>query len=395
MREECEETGEKNGKMVYNKDQTKRGPASAAHRRRKRPLKYRDLGFRGIYEQFCAFPLKDEMREDLIHYPGFTKADGILCYGYMHPEEGLMLAVMATGMLEGSDIQCFHEPRENLISVFPEDFEDEEIITFQESDRILRMRFDDQIRALGNRNEVEYMRASRSMTFIDEIRDPRFIDDVPVELWRRDLEPETVTVRITDSDMDALIGDLRQEPEQNFGVHEGDEIRFVAYRNGQNRMICYKDFDADTGFTAGQLEDGTVLKESIRRFREDRTEKNLMSLLHVIRDCPVFIPCQATEDAALPEGSGRDDVMMAPVIMKNVRDQYFLPVFSSQEEMKELADQYSILRSDILSAIDCAKNSGYAAAGIVVNMNTELFFIGEDLYPVLNRMESALTDVET
>ena len=50
-------------------------------------MKYRDLGFRGIYEQFCAFPLKDEMREDLIHYPGFTKADGILCYGYMHPEE--------------------------------------------------------------------------------------------------------------------------------------------------------------------------------------------------------------------------------------------------------------------------------------------------------------------
>ena len=380
--------------MVYNREQTKE-PAGAGSKRRKRPLKYRDLGFRGIYEQFCAFPLKDEMREDLIHYPGFTKADGILCYGYMHPEEGLMLAVMATGMLEGSDIQCFHEPRENLISVFPEDFEDEEIITFQESDRILRMRFDDQIRALGNRNEVEYMRASRSMTFIDEIRDPRFIDDVPVELWRRDLEPETVMVRITDSDMDALIGDLRQEPEQNFGVHEGDEIRFVAYRNGQNRMICYKDFDADTGFTAGQLEDGTVLKEAIRRFRGDRTEKNLMSLLHVLRDCPVFIPCQqASEDAALPEGSGRDDVMMAPVIMKNVRDQYFLPVFSSQEEMKELADQYSVLRSDILSAIDCVKNSGYAAAGIVVNMNTELFFIGEDLYPVLHRMESALTDVE-
>ena len=65
------------------------------------------------------------------------------------------------------------------------------------------------------------------------------------------------------------------------------------------------------------------------------------------------------------------------------------------EEMKELADQYSVLRSDILSAIDCVKNSGYAAAGIVVNMNTELFFIGEDLYPVLHRMESALTDVET
>lgn len=364
------------------------------HKRRKRSLKYRDLGFRGIYEQFCAFPLKDEMREDLIHYPGFTKADGILCYGYMHPEEGLLLAVMATGMLEGSDIQCFQEPKEDLISVFPEDFEDEEIITFQESDRILRMRFDDQIRALGNRNEVEYMRASRSMTFIDKLRDPRFIDDVPVELWRRDLEPETVMVRITDSDMDALIGQLRQEPEQNFGVHEGDEIRFAVFRNGQNRMACYKDFDAESGLTVGQLEDGTVLKEAIRRFRSGRTEKNLMSLLHILRDSRVFIPGQAAGSDGLPEGSGADDVMMTPVIMKNIRDQYFLPVFSDEEEMQELADQFSPLRSDILSAIEFAKNSGYAVEGIAVNMNTEMFFIGTDLYPVLQKMESGLTDVE-
>ena len=358
-------------------------------------MKYKDLGFRAIYEQFCAFPLKDEMREDLMNYPGFNKADGMLCYGYMHPEEGLMLAVMAIGMLEGSDIQCFREPQEKIISMPPEEFENEEIITFKESDRILRMQYDDQIRALGNRNDVEYMRANRSITFIDELRDPRFIDDVPVELWRKDRDAETVMVRITDSDMDALIGQLRQEPKQDFGVHEGDEIRFVVFRNGQKRLTAYKDFDADTGYTPDQLEDGTILKEAIHRFRGDRTEKNLMGLLHVLRDSQFYIPCQTVTDAELPEDSDQDGVMMMPQIMKNIKDQYFLPVFSDLEEMGEMKDTCRPMRSDILSAIRFAKDSEYAVAGIVVNMNSELFFIGEDLYPVLRQMESGLTDVES
>ena len=358
-------------------------------------MKYKDLGFRAIYEQFCAFPLKDEMREDLMNYPGFNKADGMLCYGYMHPEEGLMLAVMAIGMLEGSDIQCFREPQEKIISMPPEEFENEEIITFKESDRILRMQYDDQIRALGNRNDVEYMRANRSITFIDELRDPRFIDDVPVELWRKDRDAETVMVRITDSDMDALIGQIRQEPKQDFGVHEGDEIRFVVFRNGQKRLTAYKDFDADTGYTPEQLEDGTILKESIHRFRGDRTEKNLMGLLHILRDSQFYIPCQVAAEGAPSEDSDPDGVMMIPQIMKNIKDQYFLPIFSDLEEMGEMKDTCRPMRSDILSAIRFAKDSEYAVAGIVVNMNSELFFIGEDLYPVLRQMESGLTDVES
>lgn len=43
---------------------------------------YKDTGFRGLYKNFIAFSLKDNLRKCIENYPDADKANCILTYGY-------------------------------------------------------------------------------------------------------------------------------------------------------------------------------------------------------------------------------------------------------------------------------------------------------------------------
>lgn len=84
---------------------------------------------------------------------------------------------------------------------------------------------------------------------------------------------------------------------------------------------------------------------------------------------------------------------MIPVVLKNAKDQHFMPVFSDADSMAEFGTNYSRLQADMFTAIELAKNSSYPVEGIVLNVKTDPFFLGQDLYPVLRQMATRLTDV--
>ena len=97
-----------------------------------------------------------------------------------------------------------------------------------------------------------------------------------------------------------------------------------------------------------------MLRDAIRRFNSERNENNLFDVLELLRDSDVWIPCtavlsevdQATVGKMIEETDGdpssmigqqmttSDQIRMAPDILQN-GDDFFFPVFSSDEEMGE------------------------------------------------------------
>ena len=54
-------------------------------------MNYKEAGFRALYQRFAAFTLTEKTRRYLHAFPGGGHANCMLTWGYIDPEEGLML----------------------------------------------------------------------------------------------------------------------------------------------------------------------------------------------------------------------------------------------------------------------------------------------------------------
>ncbi|MCQ2492526.1 MAG: hypothetical protein MJ087_05750 [Lachnospiraceae bacterium] len=69
---------------------------------------------------------------------------------------------------------------------------------------------------------------TREMTFLDACRSKDCVDDILVHLTCEGRTTEQHYVKITGLGERWFIGNLLEEPKQDFGVHMGDEIPFFA-----------------------------------------------------------------------------------------------------------------------------------------------------------------------
>ena len=60
-------------------------------------MKINEVGFRPLYHYVCAFELNDVLRELIRECPEVEKASHMVTYGYIDPEEGLMLEILGAG----------------------------------------------------------------------------------------------------------------------------------------------------------------------------------------------------------------------------------------------------------------------------------------------------------
>ncbi|MGO5139148.1 hypothetical protein ACTQ4G_00425 [Streptococcus alactolyticus] len=58
-------------------------------------MNYKETGFRPFYHHFCVLPITKNTKAALADFPGATKANGVLTYGYYDREAGLTLEVIA------------------------------------------------------------------------------------------------------------------------------------------------------------------------------------------------------------------------------------------------------------------------------------------------------------
>ena len=77
----------------------------------------------------------------------------------------------------------------------------------------------------------------RGMDFLDGFRNDDFPDDVAVVIYRDELRPEQVWIRCCDLSKEKMYGILLNEPNQNYGVHKGDKVRFLPIKKADDLLL--------------------------------------------------------------------------------------------------------------------------------------------------------------
>lgn len=374
-------------------------------------MKYTDVSFRAVYHQFCAFMMTDGMRVKMKNYPGLSTADSALCYGYMDPDQGLMLEVLACAKRDGEEGFRFADGLDNdRISVRVENLKDDDFWIFENTDDLRRL-YAAKLDQLKKYEPDEMIAKTRDMQFLDPSRDPYYIDDVIVCLTRKGLENEVCKARITGLGDHIFMANLLEEPRQNFDYHKGERISFFVQKTDEGKVICVSNMTPDMELTEADLEDGTLLKNAISTFNNERTEAHFIDVLEFLRDSYVWVPCNAVlsdadyasvekmvkEAEAGPgldsligqEMSNQDNIRLIPDILQN-SDAFFFPVFTSVEEMGEYGDGFSKVEKHFLEVMVLAESNEKNVAGIVVNAFTTPFVLNRGLFDVVEKMKSRI-----
>ena len=167
----------------------------------------------------------------------------------------------------------------------------------------------------------------------------------------------------------------------------------------------------DVPITAKLLEGGAFLKRAIGICTRNRTRRNMLKLMKILRDSWVWIPCQAVLSEAdrasmeklVREAQENGDlssfvgktlrsqgaVRMIPDILQSGED-FFLPAFTSAEEMGDYGSQFSKLEKPFREAVALARNHEKNLKGIVINAFSEPFVLPGELFDLLETMPSGL-----
>ena len=78
----------------------------------------------------------------------------------------------------------------------------------------------------------------REFAFLDSSRHPEYPDDLAVFLLHEDHKPERVWVRGGHLSENEIHGTLLNEPNADFGVHCGDSIPIIPYKQEDESIVC-------------------------------------------------------------------------------------------------------------------------------------------------------------
>ncbi len=170
---------------------------------------------------------------------------------------------------------------------------------------------------------------------------------------------------------------------------------------------------SDDKVTAELLEDGSFLKRATEICNRNRTQLNLIKLARILRDSWVWIPCNAVmsnadhdafekmvmatkggEELDSPVGqnfTAHDEMRFVPDILQN-GDDFFFPVFTSEEEMGEYGERFSKLEKHFLEAAILAQNNEKNVKGIVINAFSEPFIVPREMFDVIANMKSNIEE---
>ena len=143
------------------------------------------------------------------------------------------------------------------------------------------------------------------------------------------------------------------------------------------------------------------------------TPINLIKLARILHDSWVWIPCNAVmSDAdyyswskvileAAKKGelnslvghefTNQENIRLVPDILQNGND-FFFPVFTSEDEMGEYGDRFSKVQKHFLEAANLARNNDKNIKGIVINAFSEPFVVPVEMFDIIVEMNSDMED---
>lgn len=372
-------------------------------------MKYKETGFRALYKNFAVYMLTDSLKKAIKGFPDADKADCILTYGYIDHEAGLTMEILAAGKKVDDKFTFFDPCSEVRSSIRIGAVENDDFALIDDKNGTLSEKYSEILDMLKAFDVSEAIEETRSMAFLDNSRSNEYIDDVLVYLTKEGLNPEGCWMRIVGLGEHSIMGELLNEPYQDFGCHVGEKIGFYVQETKDQGVICYTDMTPSRKLTAGDLEDGSLLKDAVIQFNNERTEQYLVEIMELLRDSYVWIPCNAVMsktdmemiEKSLKEAgndpsaligktfSNQDNIRMIPDILQN-GDHFFFPVFSSVEEMGKYGENFSKIQKHFLEAIPMARNNEKNVSGIVLNAFTEPFVLDAELFDIVENMNSRL-----
>ena len=374
-------------------------------------MKYSETGFRALYKQFCTFPVTETVRKVIGAFPGAEKANCVLTYGYIDTVAGVTMEIIAAGIEKGDRFRFFDGNDKVTIKLRIGSVENEDFSIIDDSDGNLKIRYADKIEMINDYDAPEDVEKSRGFTFLDNCRDKYCVDDVLVFLTKDGLDPEGCWVRIIGLGDHFIMGTLLNEPAQNFGYHSGEKIAFFVERTKDDKILCYSNMTPSMKLTAEDLADGSMLRNAIHIFNQERTEPHFIDVLEFLRDSYVWIPCNtilSDEDYADMERAimetiendgpdsllgktftNKNNIRLVPDILQN-GEKFFFPVFSSAEEMGEYGCHFSKIEKHFLEAIDLAVNNKQNVSGIVIDAFTEPFVLEREIFDIVQKMKTRI-----
>ena len=204
-------------------------------------MKYSEVGFRETYRKFCLFEMNDTIHNALRRFPGANKANSVLSYGYIDHEDGMKMEVLCACKKDGEGISLAPGTDEVSCNISIHAIED---VEFEHIDRRIGARFSKKMESVS-RYEPSENEGLRNRYDLDFLRDKHNPDDVMVILRRKGEEKgEGVWVRLEGITEMFIIGELLNEPYDDFGYQKGD-------------MVCIREVEVD-GETALFLDERLV-----------------------------------------------------------------------------------------------------------------------------------------
>lgn len=376
-------------------------------------MKYSEVGFRAVYHSFIVIKNDENALRAVTGFPGADKANSVLAYGYYDRDAGITLEALASAYVgkDGKGFKYLKGPDDSSSKIRIEAVENAEFDVCTDDDGSLAETFSEKLAMLKVYDAPEDVEMSRKMTFLDYCRDPYFIDDVLVRLMKDELSPEGCWVRITNLVDNYFMGILLNEPCQDFRWHKGESIAFFVGKTDEGEVYCYSDMNPSAKITEEDLADGTMLKGAVKVFNGERNMPNFLNVLEILRDSWVWVPCKAKMSdadearfAAMVEAhmddldgmkgeefQNHDPIRFIPDILQN-GEEFFFPIFSSEEEMGEYGEEFSAVQKHMMEVMPLAKNNDRKPSGIVLNAFTDPFVLEAKIYDVFEGMKSRLPE---
>ena len=199
-------------------------------------MKYAD-GFRALYKQCNALMLKeeDQLLQTLEGFPKMPGANCLLVYGYIDHEQGLTFEVLAVGRKDEVEFTFGTGCSDTRVIIRASDLLEHDFYPVDESVAEEHAAKIDMLKLYDVSSEIE---ATRFMEFLDDSREPGFVDDVLVYFIRDELDVEACWVRIEQMRAPHLVGTLLNEPYQDFGFHRNDLVTFSVRKMQDGKAVC-------------------------------------------------------------------------------------------------------------------------------------------------------------
>nr|MCR4839160.1 SseB family protein [Eubacterium sp.] len=376
----------------------------------------KEVGFRPLYHDICAFDLNDQLKELIKDCPDAAKASHVVVYGYIDPEEGLMLEVLGAGK-QAPKYFYFKDPYEGeRITIKASDVDEVEFMYFPDLQPRFRKKYDPRIAELKKYDADEDLEKTREFAFLDERRNHLYPDDVRVVFMKEGLKSEEVWVHLKAPGDHSLIGVLLNQPYQDYGVNKGDTIVFHVRETEDDSILCYKSFNEPGELTKEGMQDGSCLKEYIQNYEiaEDKTEAQ-ERLIRVIRSSSVLVPCDvllsdeasAIADRLEKEGKTPDSLVgeeadifaegaeFVPILLVADDGKKYMPAFTGEEEIGKHAEENARVHTPFIHALDMALSADDNISGIVINPYTDDYLLNRELFDSIRNAEPLFEDEDS